>query len=119
MNRHGVRPGRVHIHLSSTPTGFLVGGFVAADTRVPLPADAGVSLGPDRPHQRQTRRGGNRNMLARGNSACGKRIGCTPSLGRPRHRARVRLERGSNMAPLACPTEMNDAMVSNIATSTC
>ena len=49
MNRHGVRPGRFHVHLSSAPTGFLVGGFVAADTRVPLPADAGVSLGAQRP----------------------------------------------------------------------
>ena len=64
MNRHGVRPGRFHVHLSSAPTGFLVGGFVAADTRVPLPADAGVSLGAHRPHQRQTRRGRNRNMLS-------------------------------------------------------
>src|SRR6201999_2914863 len=120
MNRHGVRPGRFHVHLSSAPTGFLVGGLIAADTRVPLPADAGVSLGPGRPHQRQTRRGGNRNMLPRqlrvrqenwlDARALGG-VGTEPEFGSN--------GRGSNMAPLACSTEMNDAMVSNIAASTC
>ena len=124
MNRHGVRPGRFHVHLSSAPTSFLVGGLDAADARVPLPADAGASLGPGSAHQRQTRRGGGRNMLPRANSARGKRTGSSrhwgdtacdsaaPSAGRSR------AQRGSNMAPLACSTNMNDAMDSNLATST-
>jgi hypothetical protein len=37
VNRRGVCPGRFHGHLSTAPTDYPVGGFVAADTSVPLP----------------------------------------------------------------------------------